>query len=850
VNYQSPGVYIEEVPSGPQPITAAPTSVVAVIGTTERGPIETPVRITGWADYVRTFGGRVPGRFTAESIFGYFENGGPAAYVVRVDPSLAAQWRVDDAAGNQSFRIDAKSPGDWANALTVTVAPDTTGGSGQLYFARVQQDTAFPSATATAVPVAPSVGVRASDAVLALRTDGSTAEAAVDAVADGRITITKPSAGDFDLAEGDVIVGLANAGDVTIRLAAGAGIRAGDLVVAELPDRTRVTGTVQAAVSEGAALVITLAAGLAADVPGGQFAARTARFRGTIGVTDETVALGEVTWQEEDALRPVVADITSANFRAYAANGLEAVWDAGVGAGAFRFPTVPPPGRIEAEAVLSVHRYTETINLTDPTVEQLAARFSYVPEGTELRITSAAGTATLTRTADSFTTGDSLTGTFTSAEFRLPADASDGVLVRCARPPAVGDYVDFGAPLLEITGVTSPGGNIYVLAFEDTDDLSGTAGDKFPLMAFQQTRFFPLRFSIRVEEEGGATELFSGLALDPAHPSYYFRDEIVNEVSELIRVSERLPAAIDATTLPAVAVQTQAGVDNDAGPANYRDGLEALEAEPEPAMVICPDTVTFADDLTAAEVIGAVVTHCETFRRLAIVDTPRGGTDQDLRNWRLQTVASTYASVYAPHVQMTSLDPNATERFVFVPPSGFVAGVMARVDRERGVHKAPGNERVRGIVGLSENYTQRRQDALNPNGVNVIRSFPGRGLRIWGARNATDDSSWRFTHVRRVFNMVENSTERSTQWVVFEPNTPSTWLRLKVSVENFLDQLWRAGALDGASADEAYRVRVGLGETMSETDVLQGLVIVEVAIRVAGTSEVIVFRFSHKRLSD
>ena len=167
-----------------------------------------------------------------------------------------------------------------------------------------------------------------------------------------------------------------------------------------------------------------------------------------------------------------------------------------------------------------------------------------------------------------------------------------------------------------------------------------------------------------------------------------------------------------------------------------------------------------------------------------------------------------------------------------VPPSGFVTGVMARTDRERGVHKAPGNERIRGIVGPVERYTQRRQDLLNPNAVNLIRSFPGRGIRIWGARNATDDVQWRYTNVRRLFNFME-----------------TTWLRVKVSDENVLDLVWRAGGLAGSTPAEAYRVRVGLGETMTEADIDLGLIIIEVAVAPAKPAEFVVFRFSHKQLA-
>jgi phage tail sheath protein FI len=302
--------------------------------------------------------------------------------------------------------------------------------------------------------------------------------------------------------------------------------------------------------------------------------------------------------------------------------------------------------------------------------------------------------------------------------------------------------------------------------------------------------------------------------------------------------------------MPALATRSQSGANVVAGSADLKAGFLALETETEPAMVVCPDALTLGDDLLTADVIGSMITHCETFRRFAIIDAPDESEDQDLADWRLTNVASTYAATYAPFVRIINLVPGATQRVVDVPPSGFVAGVFARTDNERGVWKAPGNERVDGIVGLTQAYTQRRQDLLNPSGVNLIRAFPGRGRRIWGARNSTDDVTWRYVNVRRLFNYMENSIERGTQWVVFEPNIATTWLRVRVSVENFLDQIWRAGGLAGTSPEQAYRVRVGLGETMSETDIDLGLIIIEVAVAAAKPAEFVVFRFSHKRLSE
>lgn len=856
MSYQSPGVYIEEVPSGPQPIAAAPTSVMAIVGTTERGPTMIPTRVTGWGEFQKRFGGHAHAGFTAEAISGFFANGGPAAYVVRVDPSLAAEWTVEDAAGNEAFRIQAGSRGAWANGLEVTIAPDEQGGSGTMFFTELTAAASVASATATDLAVKSTESLAVGDRVVLIPAAAGAADADVqDVDAPGaEVTVIKASSGTLALAVGDVVASRAQAGDTLLKLASANGFKAGDVIVAELPDRTRVTALVADARQAGAGMTLTLASGLSANVPGGQLASRTVRFRGTIGTVDETVALGEVTWDDEPALRPQTTDVSSTSFRAFAANGLQGQWDTSVGAGAFRFPVAPPPGAIEAEAVLRAHRFEETgLNLVDPELAELASQFSFVPVGTQLRLTRSGGTATLTRTSGGFTTSDSLTGTFTAARFLLPGDASDGVVVRCARDIETDDFVEFsGSARLRVGSVDRLGGSLQVLHFTATDDLSGVTADRFAVLAFQETQFYPLRFAIGVTGPGIPDERYDGLALSTNHPRYYFKDGVVNQVSPSITVTQRNPAtAVTAASQPVAVTRTTDGRNDPAGSSHLRNGFLALEEEPEPAMVICPETVALADPLAAAGVIGAMVEHCRVFRRLAIVDAPNEKDDQKLLAWRNKNVASTYAATYAPHVQIESLDEQATERFPFVPPSGFVAGVMARTDRTPpGVAKAPANLPVNGIVGLAKTYTNRHQDLLNPGAVNLIRHFPGRGNLVWGARNSTDDGQFRYVNVRRLFNAIETSIERGTQWVVFEPNTATTWLRVKVSVEGFLEQSWRAGQLAGATQDQAYRVRVGLGETMIEADVDNGLVIVEVAIAPAKPAEFVVFRFSHKRLSE
>ncbi|WP_421742303.1 phage tail sheath subtilisin-like domain-containing protein [Cellulomonas sp.] len=852
MTYQSPGVYIEEVPSGPQPIAAASTSVVAVVGALRKGPLLTPTRVTGWSDFVRTFGSAHAAGYSAEAVYGFFENGGPAAWVVRVDPSVAAAWDVNDSTPALSFTATATSPGAWANGVSLTVAPDTTGGAGSMARAAVSGTVAVPAGTID-IPVTSSGGLAAGDTVVLLDAAGTSADAVVNTVSETAVNVTAAAA--IALVAGDVVAGRTGS-LTTVALAAGSGIKPGDLLVAQRADGSRVTALVATVVKSGPRLVITLAAPLGAALPGAGVARRFARFRGTIAGGAPTFSLGQVTWQVHPSLVPINADSQMANARATVSTGSVAAFSGS----SFAMPggQNAPAGTVDVDAQVRVAVYTEAVNLVATTVADVLSRFSFLPVGTAIRLTNGAQTTTVTRTgaATATTAGDALPQTFTTATFLLPADASDGVVVQCAVPPAVGELVDFAGNRLRIASVDNPTGTVYVLGFTATTNISAAniASDpgRFPVLAYTSTAFFPLRFSLTVAENGAAVETFTGLALDPAHPQYYARDGVVNGTSAYVTVAPRAVGApaISETSTPAFAVPTQAGVDRAATSADYKAGLLALEAEPEPAMVVCPDTVTFTDPLLQADLVGAVVTHCEQFRRFAIVDAPDLSSDTDLLDWRNTTLSSTYAALYAPHLLVVNIDPDSPDRFRTVPPSGFVAGVFARTDRERGVYKAPGNERVAGIVGLSETYTQRRQDLLNPGSVNLIRAFPGRGTRIWGARNATDDTTWRYINVRRLFNFVETSVETGTQWVVFEPNTAPTWIRIKVSLENFLDQLWRAGALAGSTPEQAYRVRVGFPETMTATDIDLGLVITEVAIAPAKPAEFVIFRFSHQQLSE
>jgi phage tail sheath protein FI len=189
---------------------------------------------------------------------------------------------------------------------------------------------------------------------------------------------------------------------------------------------------------------------------------------------------------------------------------------------------------------------------------------------------------------------------------------------------------------------------------------------------------------------------------------------------------------------------------------------------------------------------------------------------------------------------------------ITLPPSSAIAGVYARVDKDRGVWKAPANVSLNYVIKPTVKITNTIQDNLNIDtvagkSINAIRSFTGKGTLVWGSRTlAGNDNEWRYVPVRRFFNMAEESIKKATEQFVFEPNDANTWIRVRAMIENFLILQWRAGALAGAKPEQAFYVRIGLGQTMSALDILEGRMIVEIGLAVVRPAEFIILRFSHK----
>jgi phage tail sheath protein FI len=355
-------------------------------------------------------------------------------------------------------------------------------------------------------------------------------------------------------------------------------------------------------------------------------------------------------------------------------------------------------------------------------------------------------------------------------------------------------------------------------------------------------------YRIVVDAGTAGREEFDGLTVRKGRQNIATK---VNASSKLIRLEETgasLPDQRPAVGTYTLSAPSQApdtiGANDFAGDVARRQGMGSLAAVDEITMVAIPDLMTLGeDDAAVRDIQGKLIAHCEgAGDRMAILDAPANLLPQDILDWRMNTAGydSKYATLYYPWIEIR--DP-LTSQPKLVPPSGHIAGAWCRTDATRGVHKAPANEVLLGVNGLGFQVTHAEQGSLNQNGVNCIRAFPGRGIRIWGARTLSSDPEWRYINVRRLFNYVAESIMEGTQWSVFEPNDERLWMQLRIAASNFLHRTWREGALFGATPEQAYFVKCD-AETNPPEVIEAGQVICEIGISPVKPAEFVVFRLS------
>ena len=355
-----------------------------------------------------------------------------------------------------------------------------------------------------------------------------------------------------------------------------------------------------------------------------------------------------------------------------------------------------------------------------------------------------------------------------------------------------------------------------------------------------------------VVTSGSEREEFEGLTTKKGRTNIATK---VNASSKLVKITDQTESLPEAQKTPATGTFTLSKPapkpeaikpNHFEGDVAKRQGMGGLAAVDEITMVCMPDLMTLGsngNDAQLRDLQGKMIAHCENAGdRMAILDAPPDLLPQEVLEWRMNTAGydSKMAALYYPWIEV--MDP-LTNRPMMIPPSGHVAGVWCRTDGTRGVHKAPANEVIMGANGLGFQVTHAEQGGLNKVGINCIRAFSGRGIRIWGARTLSSDPEWRYINVRRLFNFIAESIMEGTQWSVFEPNDQRLWKQLEISASNFLRRVWSDGALFGSDPSQAYYVKCD--EETNPPEVIEaGQVVCEIGIAPVKPAEFVIFRLS------
>jgi hypothetical protein len=827
-------VYVEEVDAGPKPIEGVSTSTAGAVGVTARGPDRgKPLLVTSFAEYMRSFGGPIAvdevvkaswsgdpekGEFWTFplAVKGFFDNGGQRLYVRRVVSKNAAAAgtalgqglmvfvTANAMDGTRLLKLDNLIGIDKGTVMTLSI--DGT---------PIQVTVASYDGAASTVTLTANLPKRvmANRDFLQIQTSqGKSMKVVARSVGDWgnalAVRVQAMDAGGFAVMADPAIANNATAstqvsadepGDTKFTVTSAANIAADDYVL--------VDGKQYKVTDVGATTPPSAAAVLTVELP-----------------------LGNPTWKKDwKVVRGV--DPNGAVTTTVAADAQGASFDVVSAAGFANGDKINVNG--------GLYRITALVGTTF-TIERIAA---WKKGWAVIRVRYAAKTIGQTPTLYVWGASSLYKNGFVGIE-----DVAHGQKY-------------YG----QITSITN---NQVAI------QLPGAPNPAFDLLEGQRLHLIEATFRVRYTPADGpaSTETIANVRLaesEPGDPMYVERR--ISAVSHLIDVVtppaisigglDEFPLAVDdpeATTPVALtwaplvsgnddfgSLDPDAFVGEDLGPGK-RSGILALED-------IDDISITMVPSIWSSLVQNALIQQAETLKyRFAILDPrPARPTDDDvigeIRAFR-EGFDTKYAALYFPRIEVR--DP-FTDETIGLGPSGHMAGIYARVDVERGVHKAPANEVIRsidtanGFHGLEVEITKREQDLLNPKGINALRFFPNRNTRVWGARTLSSDGSWRYINVRRIFIWVERSIDEGTQWVVFEPNDEKTWARVRQSITNFLITAWRSGALFGTKADEAFFVRCDR-TTMTQDDIDNGRLICVIGIAPVKPAEFVIFRIQQK----
>jgi phage tail sheath protein FI len=794
--YLAPGVYVEETSFRSKSIEGVATSTTAFVGPTRRGPVAEPELVTSYGDFERIFGGLqdlgFDVNYVAHAVRAYFNEGGSRLYMARAyaaplggDGRARSAFFVDGGTSDERALFRARFPGAAGNGA-VTVSRK------RAIATRRTLETAPPGTL--------------------VRVGGG---------ADGSARPPQPAR-----VEGTLFAPFSVANNGVLRLVSGGrryDLRFGPAPVevtagTALPDPVDLTDTNNTlnVTIDGAAQAIILLTGAEAR---GDFVDDLNTKLAAVGglarlAPDNRLVLG-------------VSSTAGVHTIAVAANAELGFTEDAHRVRAEKLGGITPGdlnGFLETGAV--------------PVRAQLS------PEGRLVLQTVAAGdTASLTVVEPG--------GGETSVHAQLGLKKDEA---------AVGQA---GATIAYYRKV----GSAYTNAAAGTLDLSG-----LPLTAAppEGAEIVTMLVSVAdADADNALVQSFEDVGFDRAHPRFLGdvlpqkprrrAEEVANlawaDIGAQVSAfelhdglfpggaDERIVALADGDdgTPPAAGTETQAGT--------YANCLAALARVEDISIVAAPGHSSDRNP-GAVAIQGALISHAEARNafRIAVLDTAPG---LDVAGARLARgrIDSKYAALYYPWVKIDNPlarpGDERQPREIAMPPSGFICGIYARNDIQRGVHKAPANEVVRSAIRFEREINFGEQEVLNPLGVNCLRFFVGRGYRVWGARTASSDSEFRYVSDRRYFNYLEASVFRGSMWAVFEPNGPRLWANVREMVSNFLYAEWRGGALLGATPEEAFFVRCDRS-TMTQQDLDSGRLVCEIGVALVKPAEFVIFRIGQK----
>jgi phage tail sheath protein FI len=789
--YLAPGVYVEETSFRSKSIEGVGTSTTAFVGPTLKGPSDvTPDLITCFADYERLYGGLAdlaPGRpnYLAHAVKVFFDNGGSRLYVSRVVPGSATRGQSIDllpANPPTQLRFQARFPGPGGNGVIEVL----------------ERATPVSLATLANAPVGSL-----------LRLGGEK----VAKPAEVRGTLTPP----FSLPDKGVLHLTANATNPSITFRG---------------QSAEVSGTapLKPGLNLGAdeVLVVRIGGGPAQSIalpPGG----------------DEAVLLAAINQQ----LRGGYARLDT---------GKLVLGTDQRGSGASLKVDSAPTG-LHLETILVSNGPDANNNVANLAAVSLAEINALLPSGVNGVVGVILNGSLALRTS----------GTGSTQSLRVLDRVQNA-----PDPDALSVHALLGLPL----NPASSGSDGETQKFYRLTPDNGWLDQQDGALNLNQASFPVanlLTLSLLLRSSDGVQTLVEDLGYSPDHPRWI--GAVLKETPD--RRSDALsnPVALVATNaLPlsnvsglvvrnqlftlgqasgagtAVTIPIVGGVaGSEPTAADYEKAFEPLKALEEISIVAAPGHSAYAGFQGIQQVLLTFVSRRRSYQ-IAVLDPPQ---NQDLNGVRevRSRIDSTCAALYYPWVVVANPlyrpgDPRQPAE-IALPPSGFLCGIYGRNDSQRGVFKAPANEVVLGALRFERDINFAQQEVLNPLGINCLRFFPGRGYRVWGARTASSDPEFKYVNVRRYFNYLEASIDRSTQWAVFEPNSERLWSNIRETISAFLYNEWVSGALLGSSIQEAYFVRCDRS-TMTQNDLDNGRLICLIGVAVVKPAEFVIFRIGQK----